>query len=156
MSETITLQASSTYFVPTAAYARVSAYPVFQKITWDIISIGGWGWGAGSAGGIAVGSGVVLKPVGVYFATYRVYDLAAMGGGVINPGPILGPPMDGAGGAGAGDTGGNAGAGGGGGDAGASSTGGDPGTGGAGGDAGASGTGGDPGTGGAGGDGGGS
>ncbi|KYF71723.1 hypothetical protein BE17_05425, partial [Sorangium cellulosum] len=91
MSESITLEASTSYFAPTAAYARVSAYPVFQKITWDIVSLGGWSFGVGPAGGVVVGSGVVLKPVGVYFATYRAYDLAAMGGGVVSPGPILNP-----------------------------------------------------------------
>ncbi|WP_437308833.1 hypothetical protein [Sorangium sp. So ce388] len=114
VSESITLEASTSYFVPTAAYARVSAYPVFQKITWDIVSLGGWSFGAGP-GGVVVGSGVVLKPVGVYFATYRAYDLAAMGGGIVSPGPILDPPggAGGAGGgAGAGDAGGGQGAGG--------------------------------------------
>ncbi|XXT21909.1 hypothetical protein WME94_10145 [Sorangium sp. So ce429] len=136
VSETITLQASSTYFVPTAAYARVSAYPVFQKITWDVVSIGSWSWGASPAS-IVVASGFVLKPVGVYFATYRAYDLAAMGGGVVSPGPLLDPPVGAGGGSGAGDPG----------TGGAAGTGGDPGTGGA---AGTGGAGGDPGTGGAG------
>ncbi|KYF94799.1 hypothetical protein BE20_05490, partial [Sorangium cellulosum] len=166
VSENVTLQASSVYFVPTAAYARVSAYPVFQKITWDIVSLGGWNLGIGPAGGVVVGSGVVLKPVGVYFATYRIYDLAAMGGGVLNPGPILDPPTNGAGGNGPGgngaggagaDTGaggatgagGDTGAGGAGGDLGAGGAGGGPGAGGAGGDAGTGGAGGDVGTGGA-------
>ncbi|WP_437929432.1 hypothetical protein WMF37_09235 [Sorangium sp. So ce291] len=151
VSETFTLQASTTYFAPTAAYARVSAYPVFQKITWDVVSIGGWSWGASPAG-IVVASGVVLKPVGVYFATYRVYDLAAMGGGVVSPGPILDPSGGAGGGSGAGDPGtGGSGAG----DPGIGGAGaGDPGTGGAGGDPGTGGSGGDPGTGGAGGAGG--
>ncbi|WP_437877499.1 hypothetical protein [Sorangium sp. So ce513] len=134
VSESITLQASSTYFVPTAAYARISAYPVFQKITWDIVSTGGWGWGAGPAGGV-LGSGVVLKPIGVYFATYRAYDFALMGGGVVSPGPILDPA----------GTGGGSGTGG---DAGAGGTGGAGGAGGAGGEAGAGGGGGGPGAGG--------
>ncbi|XXX79384.1 hypothetical protein WMF30_11470 [Sorangium sp. So ce134] len=150
VSESVTLQAGTIYFVPTAAYARVSAYPVFQKITWDIVSLGGWNLGVGPAGGIVVGSGVVLKPVGIYFATYRIYDLATMGGGVLNPGPILDPPANGTG-AGATGTGGAGGdAGGTGGDAGG--TGGDAGAGGAGGNAGAGGAGGAGATGGAGGD----
>ncbi|MGK3968202.1 hypothetical protein WMF38_29075 [Sorangium sp. So ce118] len=115
VTESIALTASSTFFVPTAAFARVSAYPVFQKITWDVVSVGGWSWGGGASETVVVSSGVALKPVGVYFATYRVYDLAAIGGGVISPGPFLDPggvgagPGDdaGAGGAGgAGDAGG--------------------------------------------------
>ncbi|WP_437678875.1 hypothetical protein [Sorangium sp. So ce131] len=139
VTESITLQASTSYFVPTAAFARVSAYPVFQKVTWDIVSVGGFAWGAGPSGtSVVVGSGVVLKPIGVYFSTDRIYDFASMGGGVISPGPILNPisgagAADGAGGAGG--AGGADGAGGAGGDA--SDTGGAGGmggTGGAGGD----------------------
>jgi hypothetical protein len=139
VSESISLHGSTTYFVPTAAYARVSAYPVFQKISWDIVSMRGWSWGAGSVETVVVGSGVVLKPIGVYFATDLVYDWASMGGGVVGPGPILNPT---------GGTGGSGNDSGAGGDSGTGSSGGDSGSGGSGGDSGSGGT---PGTSGSGG-----
>ncbi|XXX79395.1 hypothetical protein WMF30_11525 [Sorangium sp. So ce134] len=130
VTEVSTLTARSTFFVPTAAFARVSAYPIFQKITWDVVSASGWSWGGATPASVVVSSGVALRPIGVYFATYCDYDLSAIGGGVIDPGPILDP---GGGGAGPGGDSGSGGGAGGAGAGGAGATGGADGAGGSGG-----------------------
>ncbi|WP_437744808.1 hypothetical protein WMF39_07200 [Sorangium sp. So ce1504] len=139
VSATVGLDATSVLFVPTAALARVSAYPVYQQYTWDIVSTVGWNWENNAAETVVVGSGIAYRPIGVYFDTDLIYDLAAIGGGVIDPGPYV-DPGNGAGGAGNGSIPGNEEGGGGAGAGGAGATGGaggDGATGGAGGGAGA-------------------
>lgn len=96
LSKSTLLVAGSSILVPTAAYARVEAYPAFERITWDIVGTSG-GY---SVPGVPVllGTGAVDKPVGVYFKVIRVLDCGAPGGGFDDPIPS---PMDpGAGGAG--------------------------------------------------------
>ncbi|WP_441288404.1 hypothetical protein ACSRUE_41645 [Sorangium sp. KYC3313] len=111
VSATVALDATSVLFVPTAALARVSAYPVYQQYTWDIVSTVGWNGETHAAETAVVGSGIAYRPIGVYFDTDLIYDLAAIGGGLIDPGPYVDP--GGAGGAGgAGGDGGDGGAGG--------------------------------------------
>lgn len=113
VTQSITLSADSSVLIPIFAYARVDAYPSFQKA---VVTIG-----ADCGGPTVVGSAQVLKPVGVYFDTC----------GCISPDPCgascsAGFPFGGAaspasptGGAGGGSAGGGAGGGTGGSDAGA-------------------------------------
>jgi hypothetical protein len=103
VSATVGLDANTVFFVPTAALARVSAYPVYQQYTWDIVSTVGWSWDNNAAETAVVGSGIAYRPIGVYFDTDLIYDLAAIGGGLIDPGPYVNPGS-GAGGAGNGST----------------------------------------------------
>jgi hypothetical protein len=103
VSATVALDATSVLFVPTAALARVSAYPVYQQYTWDIVSTVGWNWETHAAETVVVGSGIAYRPIGIYFDTDLIYDLAAIGGGLIDPGPYV-DPGGGAGGAGNGTT----------------------------------------------------
>jgi hypothetical protein len=119
VTQVITLTADSSVLVPINAYARVDAYPAFQKA---IVTIG-----ADCMGPTIIGSGTVLKPVGVYFDTC----------GCIGPDPCgascSGLPFGGGGtGAGGSSPGGSAGGsspkgGAGGGDAGSGAGGGDAG-----------------------------
>ncbi|WP_437298412.1 hypothetical protein [Sorangium sp. So ce426] len=102
VSATVALDATSVLFVPTAALARVSAYPVYQQYTWDIVSTAGWNRETHAAETVVVGSGIAYRPIGVYFDTDLIYDLAAIGGGLIDPGPYVDP--GGTGGAGNGST----------------------------------------------------
>ncbi len=112
VSATVALDATSVLFVPTAALARVSAYPVYQQYTWDIVSTTGWNWEAHAAETVVVGSGIAYRPIGIYFDTDLIYDLAAIGGGLIDPGPYV-DPGGGNGGAGNGSPPGDDGGGGG-------------------------------------------
>ncbi|MDI1476510.1 hypothetical protein [Polyangium sp. y55x31] len=141
VSEQFTLEANSTILVPAFGYARLEAYPLYQPIVWNIVC---------GRHGLTFGSGIVYKPIGVYFATSGVNCLPG--------GPIVCSPGAGAGGAGgsggAGGAGGSGGAGGAGGSGGAGGAGGSGGAGGAGGSGGAGGAGGSGGAGGAGGSGG--
>lgn len=113
VSATVALDATSVLFVPTAALARVSAYPVYQQYTWDIVSTTGWNWETRAAETVVVGSGIAYRPIGIYFDTDLIYDLAAIGGGLIDPGPYVDPGGNGGGGNGStpGDDGGGGGAG---------------------------------------------
>jgi hypothetical protein len=79
VTQLFSLQADSTVLVPVNAYARVDAYPSFQRATWAILGPDGTLWG----------TGVAKKPVGVYFDTC----------GCIGPDPcgvgcVAGPPFD--------------------------------------------------------------
>ncbi|WP_437550553.1 hypothetical protein WME97_07175 [Sorangium sp. So ce367] len=103
VSASVGLDATSVLFVPTAALARVSAYPVYQQYTWDIVSTTGWNWETHAAETVVVGSGIAYRPIGIYFDTDLIYDLAAIGGGLIDPGPYV-DPGGGTGGAGNGST----------------------------------------------------
>ncbi|WP_437984965.1 hypothetical protein [Sorangium sp. So ce117] len=103
VSASVGLDATSVLFVPTAALARVSAYPVYQQYTWDIVSTTGWNWETHAAETVVVGSGIAYRPIGIYFDTDLIYDLAAIGGGLIDPGPYV-DPGGGNGGAGNGST----------------------------------------------------
>ncbi|WP_437799642.1 hypothetical protein [Sorangium sp. So ce693] len=156
VSATVALDATSVLFVPTAALARVSAYPVYQQYTWDIVSTTGWNWETRAAETVVVGSGIAYRPIGIYFDTDLIYDLAAIGGGLIDPGPYVDPGGNGGnGGAGngstPGDDGGGGGAGGAGGNGATGGAGGNGATGGAGGNGATGGAGGNGATGGAGG-----
>jgi hypothetical protein len=62
VSTSIILAADSSVLVPINAYARVDAYPTFQRATFQIV-------GQNCPGTIVVGTGSALKPVGVYFET---------------------------------------------------------------------------------------
>jgi hypothetical protein len=59
VSQTFELAADTTVLVPINAYARVDAYPSYQKATWVV-------FGFDQA---VQGTGVVYKPIGVYFDT---------------------------------------------------------------------------------------
>jgi len=128
VSQAFTLEANSTILVPTFGYARLEAYPLYQPIVWNIVC---------GRHGLTYGTGMVYKPIGVYFATTSVECLPG--------GPVC--SLD----AGAGGAGGNGGAGGAGGNGGAGGAGGSGGAGGAGGSGGAGGAQQSSGTGGAGG-----
>ncbi|WP_437528486.1 hypothetical protein WME79_45540 [Sorangium sp. So ce726] len=123
VGESVDLEASTTFLVPTGAYARVSAYPVFHKFTWDIVGVVGSAWGGGPIS-VIIATGSALRPTGIYFDTYRAFDFAAIGGGVVSPGPIWDPGEGGGGAGGAGGTGGTGGTGGAGGAGGAGGEGG--------------------------------
>jgi hypothetical protein len=89
VTQTVTLSADSSVLVPVYAYARVDAYPDFQK---TLVTIG-----ADCNGPTVLGSAEVLKPVGVYFDTC----------GCISPDPcgvgcVSGFPFGGGGGGGGG------------------------------------------------------
>ncbi len=59
VTQTFQLTADSSVLVPVDAYARVAAYPTFQKATWVIFGLGT----------VPMGGGVTYKPIGVYFDT---------------------------------------------------------------------------------------
>jgi len=61
VTQTVTLAADSSVLVPINAYARVDAYPAFQRANVTI--------GADCGGPTVLGSAEVLKPVGVFFDT---------------------------------------------------------------------------------------
>ena len=83
MTATFTVQADSTVLVPVDAYARVDAYPTFQRAAYQVV-------GSDCPGQVVVGSGVALKPVGVYFSTCGIFGAPSCGigcvGGVPSPG----------------------------------------------------------------------
>ncbi|MDI3282755.1 hypothetical protein, partial [Polyangium sp. 15x6] len=112
VSQEFTLEANSTILVPAFGYARLEAYPLYQPIVWNIVC---------GRHGLTFGSGIVYKPIGVYFATSSVECVPG--------GPVC--SLD-AGAGGAGGAGGNGGAGGAGGNGGAGGAGGNGGAGGAG------------------------
>jgi hypothetical protein len=95
-SQSTLLAASANVPVPTDSYARVEAYPAFERITWDVV---------GTPGGynvpgfpVLLGTGELDKPVGIYFKVIRVLDCGVPGGGV--GGQFPSPADPGAGGAG--------------------------------------------------------
>jgi hypothetical protein len=59
VTETVQLTAETSVLVPVDAYARVSAYPTWQKATWVVLGPVPYPYGGGT----------VYKPIGVYFAT---------------------------------------------------------------------------------------
>ncbi len=97
VTETFGLSADSSVLIPVNAYARVEAYPAYQRATLTL--------GALCEVPTIVGSAVVLKPVGVYFATCGCIGPDPCGASCVPfggafPGPAGGPPgASGAGGA---------------------------------------------------------
>ena len=79
-SASFTLQADSSVLVPLNAYARVAAYPTFQRATYQVV-------GSSCPGEIVVGSGTALKPVGVYFETCGVLGTDPCGVACVNGQP---------------------------------------------------------------------
>ncbi len=80
VTDTIVLTGDSSVLVPVNAYARVDAYPLYQRATWQIIG----------PGGVVAGSGVALKPIGVWFDTCGCIGPDPCGPGAC----IAGPPFD--------------------------------------------------------------
>lgn len=72
VSSAIVLSADSNVLVPINAYARVDAYPTFQRAAFQIV-------GQNCPGTIVVGAGTALKPVGVYFETCGVIGTDSCG-----------------------------------------------------------------------------
>ena len=102
VTQAISLGADSTVLVPINAYARCDAYPTFQRATFQIFS---QSW----FGPMVVGTGSVLKPVGVYFETCGVLGTDPCGMGCVNGRPIAGGAPGAAAGSGGGANAGGAG-----------------------------------------------
>jgi hypothetical protein len=89
VTATVLLSADSSVFVPVDAYARVSAYPVFQRATFQVV-------GVACPGRVVVGTGWAYRPVGIYFSTCGIIDTGPCGmscpGGI----PVPDPPDAGA------------------------------------------------------------
>jgi hypothetical protein len=77
VTQAYSLSADSAVLIPVNAYARVEAYPAFQRLTWQVFGPDATVWGNGST----------LKPIGVFFDTT----------GCIGPDPcaawLPGPPF---------------------------------------------------------------
>lgn len=67
VSKEFSLEASSSILVPAFGYARLEAYPLYKRIGWDIVLDK-----CGRGVDVVLGSGIVYKPIGVYFATSGV------------------------------------------------------------------------------------
>lgn len=80
VTETIELSADSSVLVPVDAYARVDAYPSWQKATWVIQGPGPFHFGGGT----------VYKPIGVYFDTCGCIGPDPCGAGCIRGFPYAG------------------------------------------------------------------
>ena len=76
VTATFLVEADSTVLVPVDAYARVDAYPTYQRAAYQVV-------GSDCPGQVVVGSGVALKPVGVYFNTCGVIGTPACGVGCV-------------------------------------------------------------------------
>ncbi len=110
VTATFTVEADSTVLIPVDSYARVDAYPTYQRAAYQVV-------GTDCPGQVVVGSGVALKPVGVFFSTCGVIGTPGCGygcvGGVPDPaagaggggGTGLPPGASGLGGAGGGSPG---------------------------------------------------
>ena len=85
----VVLQADSSVLVPVDAYARVSAYPVFQKATFQVV-------GVACPGRVVVGAGYAYRPVGIYFSTCGVIDTGPCGMGCVGGVPVPDAPDGGA------------------------------------------------------------
>jgi hypothetical protein len=59
LTQTYLLSADSAVLIPVNAYARVEAYPAFQRVTWQVLGPDATVWGSGTA----------MKPVGIFFDT---------------------------------------------------------------------------------------
>jgi hypothetical protein len=97
VSQTFQLTADSSVLVPVDSYARVAAYPSFQKATWTIFGLGT----------VPMGAGSTYKPIGVYFETCGCIGPDPCGTGCVSSAPSGG--AGGAGGAGGGGSGGSGG-----------------------------------------------
>jgi hypothetical protein len=74
VSQTVQLDAETSVLVPLDAYARVDAYPSYQRITWSLIALGQ----------VVVGSGTTYKPIGVFFDTCGCIGPDPCGVGCVN------------------------------------------------------------------------
>lgn len=74
VSKSIELTADTSVLVPVNAYARIEAYPTYQKSTWTMVGFGQ----------VPVGYGTTYKPVGVYFATCGCIGPDPCGTGCVN------------------------------------------------------------------------
>ena len=75
----IVLAAETSVLVPINAYARVSAYPTFQRATWEVMGFDE-----------VFGRGVSYKPIGVYFDTCGCIGIDPCGPGCTNGFPPSG------------------------------------------------------------------
>jgi hypothetical protein len=89
VTQTFQLTADSSVLVPVDAYARVAAYPTFQKATWTIFGLGT----------VPMGTGSTYKPIGVYFETCGCIGPDPCGTGCVSGAPLGGGGTGGGGGA---------------------------------------------------------
>jgi len=87
VGETVALQAETSVLVPVDAYARVDAYPAYQRITWAVL---------GPAPGVVLGTGTAYKPIGVYFDTCGCIGPDPCGVGCVGGSPYAGGGAGGA------------------------------------------------------------
>jgi hypothetical protein len=76
------LTADSSVLVPVNAYARVAAYPAYEKMTWEVVGPDLTIWGSGST----------LKPIGIYFDTCGCIGPDPCTANGCFPGPPFLPP----------------------------------------------------------------
>jgi hypothetical protein len=74
------VSADSTVLVPLYSYARVDAFPTFQRTRYQVV-------GFGCPAEVVVGTGVAMKPVGVYFETCGVIGTDPCGVGCVDGRP---------------------------------------------------------------------
>jgi hypothetical protein len=80
VSSTFSVSADSTVLVPLYSYARIDAYPTYQRTRYQVV-------GFGCPGQVVVGTGVAMKPVGIYFETCGVIGTDPCGVGCVDGRP---------------------------------------------------------------------